>query len=90
MIATAATTSLVELKDRLDTLESASQPLDRSRIAEVGHRLGVDLDVRIPADDLTGPAAVLAFRVVREAVVNVARHAHHASAYVTWTAPVGP
>jgi signal transduction histidine kinase len=82
VIATTATTSLTELKDRLDTLESSGSPLDRSRIAEVGRRLGVDLDVQAPAAALTGPAAALAFRVVREAVVNVARHTHHASASV--------
>lgn len=82
VIATTATTSLAELKDRLDTLEVSERPLDRSRITEIGRRLGVELDVRAPAAAPIGPAATLAFRVIREAVVNVARHTHPASASV--------
>ena len=74
--------SLTELRDGLDAIERSEHPLARSRIASVGRRVGVDLDVESDAEDATGPAATLAFRVVREAVVNVARHAQGASARV--------
>lgn len=74
--------SLTELRDGLDAIERSENPLARSRITSVGRRVGLDLDVESDAEDATGPAATLAFRVVREAVVNIARHAHGASARV--------
>lgn len=81
VIASVAERSLVELRDGLEAMESADKPLDYSRIAALGRRVGVDL--RVSADDIEpGPAAALAHRVIREAVVNVARHAPGASAAV--------
>ena len=81
VMASVAERSLVELRDGLEAMESAESPLDRSRIAALGRRVGVDL--RVSADDAgSGPAAALAHRVIREAVVNVARHAPGASAAV--------
>lgn len=81
LIASVAEKSLVELRDGLEALESAGDPLDRSRIAALGRRVGVDLEVS--AEDIgSGPAAALAHRVIREAVVNIARHAPGASGAV--------
>ncbi len=81
VIAAVAERSLAELRDGLDALESAENPLDPSRITALGRRVGVDL--RVSAEDTgPGPAAALAHRVIREAVVNVARHAPGASAAV--------
>ena len=82
LIASVAEQSLVELRDGLEAMESAQNPLDRSRIAALGRRLGVALQV--DAEDAgSGPAAALAHRVIREAVVNVARHAPGATADVS-------
>lgn len=80
-ICDAAEASLAELRDGIDTFESAAHPLDPSRIAAVGRRLGVD--VELTGTEVTGPAAVLGYRVVREAIVNVARHAPGARARIT-------
>ncbi len=81
VVATVAERSLVELREGLEAMESAENPLDRSRIAALGRRVGVDLHVS--ADEAgSGPAAALAHRVIREAIVNVARHAPGASASV--------
>ncbi|QIK67995.1 hypothetical protein G7072_18075 [Nocardioides sp. HDW12B] len=88
-IVDAAGTGLAELRDGLDAIETGANPLEGSRIAAVGRRMGVDLEVDSEVgsevgepDHPAGPAAGLAFRVVREAVVNVARHAPGASAHV--------
>ena len=70
-----ATASLAELRDGLDEFETSAHPLDRSRIAALGRRTGVDVVVTSSAPVPPGPGAALAFRVVREAVVNAARHA---------------
>lgn len=80
-IATVAEKSLVELRDGLEALESAGNPLDHSRIAALGRRVGVDLQVTAEETE-PGSAAALAYRVIREAVVNVARHAPGAPAAV--------
>ncbi len=80
-IAAAAEKSLEELREGLEAMEAADDPLDRSRITALGRRLGVDLQVSAEHTG-SGPAAVLAHRVIREAVVNVARHAPGASAAV--------
>jgi signal transduction histidine kinase len=81
VIATEAERTLAELRDGLEAMEAADDPLDQSRIAALGRRVGVDL--RVTADDAgSGPAAALAHRVIREAVVNVARHAPGATADV--------
>lgn len=81
VIASVSERSLVELRDGLEAMESADKPLDHSRIAALGRRVGVD--VQVSADHTeSGPAAALAHRVIREAVVNVARHAPGASAAV--------
>ena len=61
------------------------RPLEPSRLAAVGRRVGVDVGVTEPDAAPTGPAASLAFRVVREAIVNVARHSPGAAAEVTVT-----
>ena len=80
-ISATATASLAELRDGIDTFESAEHPLDPGRIAAVGRRVGVNVAlVGIHPD---GAAAALGFRVVREAIVNIARHAPGASATVT-------
>ncbi len=81
VIASVAERSLVELRDGLEAMESAEHPLDHSRIAALGRRVGVDLQVNAEGAG-SGPAAALAHRVIREAVVNVARHAPGASAAV--------
>lgn len=80
-ICAAAEASLAELRDGIDAFESADHPLDPGRIAAVARRLGVD--VELTGTEVTGPAAVLGYRVVREAIVNVARHAPGASARIT-------
>ena len=57
LIASMAEQSLVELRDGLDAIESARNPLDRARIAALGRRLGVDLRGgvrRTPAPDRPG------------------------------------
>jgi signal transduction histidine kinase len=81
VITSVAEGSLVELRDGLEAMESADNPLDPSRIAALGRRVGVDLRVSAEGGE-SGPAAALAHRVIREAVVNVARHAPGASAAV--------
>jgi signal transduction histidine kinase len=81
VIASVAERSLVELRDGLEAMETAENPLDHSRLAALGRRVGVDLRVDAEATG-SGPAAALAHRVIREAVVNVARHAPGASAAV--------
>jgi signal transduction histidine kinase len=82
-IATTAAASLAELRDGLDEIETSAQPLDRSRLAAVGRRVGVDVVVTdTPGPAPVGPGAVLAFRIVREAVVNAARHAPGATVEV--------
>lgn len=80
-ICDAAETSLAELRDGIDAFESVDHPLDPGRVAAVGRRLGVE--VELTGAEVTGPAAVLGYRVVREAIVNVARHAPGASARIT-------
>ncbi|MGH3347847.1 MAG: histidine kinase [Nocardioides sp.] len=84
-IATTATASLAELRDGLDAIETTERPLDASRLAALGRRVGVDVEMTEPVPAPTGPAAALAFRVVREAIVNVARHAAGSSAEVSVT-----
>jgi signal transduction histidine kinase len=81
VIASETERSLVELRDGIEAMESVDDPLDPSRIAALGRRVGVDLEVTA-GDTGSGPAAALAHRVIREAVVNVARHAPGASAVV--------
>lgn len=76
-----AESSLVELRDGIDAFESVERPLAPSRIAAVGRRLGVD--VVLVGAEVNGAAAALGYRVVREAIVNIARHAPGASATVT-------
>jgi len=82
-IATTAAASLAELRDGLDAIETTERPLDASRLAALGRRVGVDVAMTGPIPAPTGPAAALAFRVVREAIVNVARHAAGSSAEVS-------
>lgn len=82
-IADTAGSSVAELREGLDTLESTDRLLAASRLRAVGRRVGVDVVVEQSGPDPTGPAAALAFRVVREALVNVARHAPGATADVT-------
>ncbi len=84
-IATTAASSVAELRDGLDAIETSPRPLEPSRLAAVGRRVGIDVGVTEPVPAPTGPAASLAFRVVREAIVNVARHAPGASAEVSVT-----
>ena len=83
-IASASEQCLAELRDGLDAIEGSSAPLDRHRIGEMGRRMGVDLEVAVPTP-LHGPAAGIVFRVVRESLVNVARHATGAATSVTAT-----
>lgn len=80
-ICAAAEASLAELRDGIDAFESVDRPLDPGRIAAVARRLGVD--VELTGDEVTGPAAALGYRVVREAIVNVARHAPGARARIS-------
>jgi signal transduction histidine kinase len=82
-IATTAATSLVELRQGLDSIEAPDRPLERLGIVALGRRVGVDVIVTGPVSAVTGPAATLAFRVVREALVNIARHAPGARAQVS-------
>ncbi len=84
-IGSVAETSLDELRDGLDAFESVDEPLEPGRIVAVGRRLGVPVEVS--GDAVAGPAALLGFRVVREAVVNVARHAPGATARVRFHRP---
>jgi len=84
-IATTAAGSVAELRDGLDAIETTDRPLEPSRLAAVGRRVGVDVGVSEPEAAPTGPAALLAYRVVREAIVNVARHSPGAAAEVTVT-----
>jgi signal transduction histidine kinase len=80
-ISVTAEASLAELRDGIDAFESVDHPLEPSRIAAVGRRMGVD--VALVGAEVNGAAAVLGYRVVREAIVNIARHAPGASATVT-------
>ncbi|MBB1484191.1 hypothetical protein H5392_10010 [Tessaracoccus sp. MC1865] len=81
LIAQVAAQSLDELKNGLETIESRAAPLDPARLAAIGRRAGVD--VTVTADPVpAGAAAVLAHRIVREAIINVARHAAGATAQV--------
>ncbi|MHA7861447.1 sensor histidine kinase [Tessaracoccus sp. Y36] len=81
LIAQVAAQSLDELKNGLETIESRAAPLDPARLAAIGRRAGVD--VTVSADPVpAGAAAVLAHRIVREAIINVARHAAGATAQV--------
>ena len=82
-IATTAVSSLAELRDGLDAIETSHRPLEQSRLTALGRRVGVDVGVTTPDHAPTGPVASLAFRVVREAIVNVSRHAPGASAEVS-------
>ncbi len=82
-IAATAAGSLAELRDGLDTLETAPHPLAASRLTAIGRRVGVDVSVTTTGPPPTGAAAALAFRVAREALVNVARHAPGAPAEVS-------
>lgn len=82
-IARAASASLAELRDGLEDIDAVGHPLQRSRIAALGRRVGVDVAVAVPDTLPPGLATGLAFRVVREAVVNVARHAPGSRARVT-------
>ena len=80
-ISTTAESSLAELRDGIDTFESVEHPLETRRIAAVGRQMGVDVEpVGVQVD---GAAAVLGYRVVREAIVNISRHAPGARATVT-------
>ena len=81
-IAGTAAASLAELRDGLDEIETSAHPLDRTRIVAAGRRVGVDVVVTSPGPVPVGPGAVLAFRIVREAVVNAARHAPGATVEV--------
>lgn len=81
-IAAAATASLEELREGLDAIGAGDRPLDPSRVAALGRRVGVDVHVIGPAPHVTGPAATLGLRVLREAIVNAARHAPGATARV--------
>ena len=80
-ISVTAEASLAELRDGIDAFESVEHPLEPSRIAAVGRRMGVD--VALVGAEVSGAAALLGYRVVREAIVNIARHAPGASATVT-------
>ncbi|SOC56535.1 sensor histidine kinase [Ornithinimicrobium cerasi] len=81
-IAAAATSSLEELREGLDASGAGERPLDPSRVVALGRRVGVDVDVTGPAPAVTGPVATLGLRVLREALVNAARHAPGATAHV--------
>lgn len=81
VIASIAESSLTELRDGLEAMETVANPLDASHISALARRVGVDVDVSSEHIG-TGPAAVLAHRVIREAIVNVARHAPGATAAV--------
>ncbi|WP_122261863.1 sensor histidine kinase [Ornithinimicrobium cerasi] len=81
-IAAAATSSLEELREGLDAIGAGERPLDPSRVVALGRRVGVDVDVTGPPPAVTGPVATLGLRVLREALVNAARHAPGATAHV--------
>jgi signal transduction histidine kinase len=87
-IAAAATSSLAELRDGLDSLESEGPPLEPARIVALGQRVGVAVDVTTPTV-VDGVAGTLGLRVLREAIVNTARHAPGASARVSVTRDEG-
>lgn len=80
-IARTATDSLAELRDGLDEMEDGSTALEPARIRALGRRMGVDVVVSGQAAPGRRTAS-LAQRVVREALVNVARHAPGATARV--------
>jgi signal transduction histidine kinase len=83
-IAATARSGLTELRTALGELDRPFEPLDRAGIAGVARAVGVPIEVRCPPDlELRGPGAALGFRVVRESLVNVARHAPGARAVVT-------
>lgn len=79
VIATVAEESLAEL--RLEVDASTSSPLDARHLAEIGRRLGVDVEVDVNAAPV-GPHGALAQRVIRESLVNITRHAPGAQAAV--------
>lgn len=81
-VAEAATGSLAELRDGLDALETGERPLEPAQIVALGRSLGVDLDVATPCVEVDDATARLGLRVLREAIVNTARHAPGATATV--------
>ena len=83
-IAATARASLTELRTGLGRLDGSHGPLDRVGIAGLARDIGVPVEVCVPGElELRGPGATLVYRVLREALVNVARHAPGARATVT-------
>lgn len=88
-IAATATGALAELRDGLEAIEVAGHVLEPARIVELGRRMGVDVEVVVLAPVPPGPASALGLRVLREAIVNTARHAPGAGASVAVTSSEG-
>ncbi len=81
-IASTAHQCLVELRDGLELLDDASLPFGAEHVRAIGRRVGVEVEVEMPRA-VGGPAGAVAFRVVRESLVNAARHAVGAPVRVT-------
>ncbi len=82
-IAATARSGLTELRTGLAELEGSAGVLDRDTISALAEEIGVAAEVRANGELTLGrPGARLVLRVLREALVNVARHAPGAPARV--------
>lgn len=85
IVAQAAAGSLEELRYGLDASEVTGSRIESAQIVALGRALGVDVDVTTPPVEVGGQEARLGLRVLREALVNAARHAPGATARVAVT-----
>lgn len=85
-IADAARTGTAELRHGLHALEPAER-LDAPSMRLIAKQLGIDLDLVVPTSgDIAARDTALLLRVLREALVNVARHASGAHVHAAITA----
>lgn len=73
--------ALAEMRRLLDVLREETEPPPPAGLEELPHLAegarpaGVDVDLSIQATDLPPPVALVAYRIVQEAITNVIKHA---------------